>query len=191
MKTKTGDKANLKEKILKDSTKAFKKMGRSGAPVDQIMKGIGLTSGALYSHFKGKADLFHSVVLFDLNELVIRFEKEIFLDKEVGLKNIVNGYLSEKHINNPEYSCLFITLGSDLYRGSEKEKVKYESKIKELFDVLGEGFKSGTKAERKNKGQLIFSMMVGSMTLARSINFDKFSIEILNNSRKKIIEMID
>lgn len=50
------------ENILKSAKKEFSEHGFTGASLRQIAAGAGLTTGALYRHFKDKDDLFAALV---------------------------------------------------------------------------------------------------------------------------------
>ena len=67
MRISAEEKEKLREKILTEAIPFLKKTGSGGAPVDEIMKNVGLTSGALYSHFKSKEDFFVQVLLRELD----------------------------------------------------------------------------------------------------------------------------
>ena len=57
MKTKKGDKEKLRVTILEKAIAYFKVHGTGGAGIADLMKDVGLTTGALYSHFESKDDL--------------------------------------------------------------------------------------------------------------------------------------
>ena len=77
MKTRqrsAGRAGHLREKILDAAGPFLKRHGIDGAPVDKIMKEAGLTSGALYSHFKNKDDLCAQAVCRSLDAMLDGYE---------------------------------------------------------------------------------------------------------------------
>jgi TetR/AcrR family transcriptional repressor of nem operon len=190
MRTKSGEKEQLRKEILKDSVKTFKKYGQAGAPVDQIMKRAGLTSGALYSHFKGKDDLFHEATIFDLDNLIEKYQSIISEKKEAGLKMIVDDYMTLKHVEHPEIGCLFSSLSADIHRAPAKKKADYESRYLAVMDIFASGIAKGTRTEKMKTAQLIYSLMVGTVATARSLATDEVMEEILSLGRSQIYALL-
>lgn len=58
--TKRGD--ETEKKILDAALYLFVRKGYHGASINEITKRVGLTKGALYSHFSGKSDLFLRII---------------------------------------------------------------------------------------------------------------------------------
>ena len=103
MKTKSGEKEKLREKIIDQSIKVIKKKGISGASVDTIMESLGLTSGSLYSHFSGKDDLLalsiekHISSLTDfISELLEKDRKDGLIFGEKWFKNCFLNWLCDE-----------------------------------------------------------------------------------------------
>jgi AcrR family transcriptional regulator len=69
MKTKKGDKEKLRLTILEEAIAYFKVHGTGGAAIADLMKEVGLTTRALYSHFESKDDLFAQAVYYELEKL--------------------------------------------------------------------------------------------------------------------------
>lgn len=191
MRTKAGDKEKLKAKILEGALPYLKKFGLGNAPVDKIMAHAGLTSGALYSHFKSKDDLFTQVVLHEIDRLKETYAAEIAENGTKGLKNILEQYLSIDHVRSQGEGCVFAALSADMHRGSAGDKSVYEEKINELFEVLASGFNSGSKAERLSKARFVFASLVGTMAYARSVKSKESALEILNATKSQLIKCVE
>src|SRR5882724_7749933 len=56
--TREQSKANTRERLLAAARSAFAESGFHGASVDEIASRAGFSTGALYSNFDGKEDLF-------------------------------------------------------------------------------------------------------------------------------------
>lgn len=191
MRTKAGEKEKLRGEILKDSVKTFKKFGHAGAPVDQIMKRAGLTSGALYSHFKGKDDLFLQATLLDFDNLLSRYREIVDSQGSKGLKTIVDEYLSEAHVERVEQGCLFAALSPDIHRAKVSKKSGFEERYEALVEILATGFSKGTPSERKKKAITLFSMMVGTMSVCRMLHPQESIDEILQLGKKQAYNLMD
>ena len=53
---------NIKEEILIAALTLFSEKGYDGVGVDQIAESVGIKGPSLYNHFKGKEDLFNSLI---------------------------------------------------------------------------------------------------------------------------------
>ena len=72
-----------RERLLAAARAVFARRGFAGASVDEIAQEAGLTSGALYSNFEGKADLFLVLVAHELD--VQRAVLEAAIDRRATL----------------------------------------------------------------------------------------------------------
>jgi AcrR family transcriptional regulator len=78
---------NTKERILEEAIKLFVRRGYHGTTIDNIVKEVGLTKGAFYSHFSSKGQL--------LLEIIRRYKIKL-LDQMVSLSNENPGNALEK-----------------------------------------------------------------------------------------------
>ena len=93
MRYSSEHKALTREKLLHSSGAIAKQGGFSAAGVDGLMKAIGLTGGAFYSHFASKNELFAAIVERELQHSLQRLG-----DKAAGgrdkLQRCLDIYLS-------------------------------------------------------------------------------------------------
>jgi AcrR family transcriptional regulator len=66
--TREQSKANTRERLLAAARSAFAESGFHGAPVDEIASRAGFSTGALYSNFDGKEDLFLVLMEREIDE---------------------------------------------------------------------------------------------------------------------------
>lgn len=62
MAVHTRDLESTREKLLEAATAVFSERGYDGAGVQEIARRAGLTTGAIYANFKGKADLLFEAI---------------------------------------------------------------------------------------------------------------------------------
>src|ERR1700730_9838908 len=60
--TREQRKAETRERLLAAATRVFARSGYHGASVDEIAEEAGFSTGAVYSNFEGKEDLFLALV---------------------------------------------------------------------------------------------------------------------------------
>lgn len=190
MRTSKQEKEKLKEKILVEALPFLKRFGNDGAPVDQIMKQVGLTSGALYSHFRSKEDFFAQVVLRELDRLIEKYTADVRKQGGDALARLIESYLSELHVNSVGEGCVFTALGADLHRQKPTVRALYEQKIEMLFQVLAQALPRGTPEERLERVRFVFSSLVGTLVFARSLKSAEAVENILTASRRQLLRNI-
>ena len=190
MRISREEKEQLKEKILVQALPALKQWGNSGAPVDKIMKHVGLTSGALYSHFKSKDDFFVQVVLHGLDARIAHHKSEVLKYGAEALPRFVEYYLSAAHLKGVEQGCLFVALGTDLHRQKASMRALFEEKIETLFEVLAGSLPQGSEAERLKLVRFVFSSLVGSLILARSVKNEETAVELMLSNKKQLLKFL-
>ena len=189
MKTKFGEKDKLREKIIDQSIKVIKKKGIFNASVDTIMESLGLTSGALYSHFTGKDDLLALSIekqILSLNEFIGTLLEN---DKKDGFRNWIKYYLSEEHVRNLENGCIFAPLLSEVGRGPLKIKTVFHAGLDKFYSTLEKGLPNDHKEKRKTV-QFIFSTMVGSLSIARTMKSGTDREKFLNNTMSSVLQLL-
>jgi TetR/AcrR family transcriptional repressor of nem operon len=181
----------LREQILKAAAPFLKRHGTEGAPVDEIMKAAGVTSGALYSQFKNKEDLCTQAICSALDEMLDAYRAIVREQGREGLKLIVAKYLTKEHASNVPGGCAFAALGSDMAKASSRAKRGYEVRIQALIQLFADGLGPGPAAERRAKAQQILSTMLGAMTFARAMNDASARNELLLQARTTALKALD
>ena len=72
MRYSADHKAQTRDKLLCSSSAIAKRGGFAATGVDGLMKAIGLSGGAFYSHFPSKNDLFSAIVERELSQSLAR-----------------------------------------------------------------------------------------------------------------------
>lgn len=189
MRTTQAEKAKLKEVILKEATPFLKESGLEGAPVDQIMKQAGLTSGALYSHFESKDDLFVQAMLKELDRSIAYHRTQHAARGDTALAHFIETYLSERHLHAIGKGCVFVALGADIQRQKPKIRALFEEKMVELFEILTMSIHGKDGHVKRAKVQFIFSSLIGAVVLARSSGPDGAKM-ILENTKSHLLNLL-
>lgn len=189
MRTTQAEKTRLRDEILKEAIPFLKKSGLEGAPVDQIMKQAGLTSGALYSHFESKDDLFVQATLNELGRSIAYHRKQQAELGSSALRHFIATYLSEGHLHAIGKGCVFVALGADIQRQKPKVKALFEEKITELFEILSRSIQGKNADEKLAKVQFIFSSLIGAVVLARSTGSSGAKM-ILENTKIQLLKLL-
>jgi TetR/AcrR family transcriptional regulator, transcriptional repressor for nem operon len=192
MKTKKGEKEKLRQTILDKAMAYFKKNGAGGAGTDAIMKHMGLTRGALYSHFKSKEDLFARAVANDLKRLENSLEDRFAQDGHSALKKIIEDHLSEKNLNDVGSSCAFTSLSSDMQRCKSAHRAIYEEYMVRIYTIfakaLSRQYPDDSPKQSYIKALNLYSGLVGTLTMARTMKDKAKANEILSSGREFLID---
>ncbi len=76
MRYSASHKLETRQRLLESSAVSAKKSGFSTVGVDGLMKAIGLSGGAFYSHFSSKDELFASIVERELGQSLTRLGRD-------------------------------------------------------------------------------------------------------------------
>lgn len=187
MRVSQKEKAQIKEKILVEALASLKVWGSNAAPVDKIMKRLGLTSGALYSHFKSKDDFFAQVILRELDRLIEMHSKHQAKYGTQTVTQFIEYYLDERHLDGVERGCMFVALGADLHRLRPSVREKVEQKMQSMFAALSEGLPHKKKTDRLAYAKFVFSSMVGALVMARSMKNEAVKKEMIKVTKQLLL----
>lgn len=113
---KSVDKELSREMILDVARILFVKDGYEHVSMRKIAKELGYSHGALYYHFKNKAELFYALVADGFLLLNQRLEEvmEKELSKEDKLKEVFLAYIHFGMTNPSHYETMFLTKDQEL-----------------------------------------------------------------------------
>ncbi len=175
--------------ILKAAAPFLKKRG-TGAPVDQIMKATGLTSGALYSQFKNKDDLCTQAICGALDATLDSYRAAIRQHGKDGLRLIVERYLSDSQRGDVAGGCTFAALGGDMAKAGPRARRSYQQRIQAMIDVMAGGLDDAEAAPaRRARAELIISTMLGALIFARAMSDAAEAGKLLAQARASVLSL--
>lgn len=119
-----------KEMIIGKARSMFVKKGFQEVSMRSIAKQLGCTHGALYYHFKNKAELFYAIVEVDFSTLNDLLEKIVQGPEEdsVKLKNIFHGFIEFGLNHQSQYEIMFIVRNTEVDGLAQKAaNISYEN----------------------------------------------------------------
>lgn len=192
MKTKKGEKEKLRRVILEKAVQYLKRHGRAGSGTDPMMSYAGLTRGALYSHFKSKDDLFAQAICFDLARLEEALARRFKVDGVSALRRMIEDHLSEESLTNVEAGCVFTSLSSDMQRSKPAQRALYEEYMARIYamfaDALKVQFPGDSPEESHAKATNLYSGLVGTLSMARTMKDPRRAREILESGKRFLIK---
>ncbi len=192
MKTKKGEKDKLRVSILESAISYFKENGSGASGISGIMKHAGLTTGALYSHFKSKDELFGETICHELEKLEIQLFQIFRKEKKHALKVMIELYFEKERLVEVGDGCVFTALGSDMHRSKAAYRARYEEYTQKVYQLFADSiqlqFPKESPESCYEKAMVLYSGMVGAMTMARTTKNLKVAHAILDAEKKHLIQ---
>ncbi|WP_447890958.1 TetR/AcrR family transcriptional regulator [Pseudomonas hormoni] len=177
MRYSASHKLETREKLLESSAVSAKKSGFSTVGVDALMKAIGLSGGAFYSHFSSKDELFASIVEKELGQSLERLGADQDRDR---LERCLKHYLSMSHVEHPESGCALPALGAEIARSNVMIRQQAEKWICRLQESWAQILESDSLA------WAILSQCIGALVVARMLATPEIQRTVLKSSYDEI-----
>ena len=187
-------KARTRTRIVDAARGLFNRHGFEQVSIDQIMEAAELTRGGFYNHFSSKDDLYAETVasFARCNPLAIQqaSAKRPITDPKKLARTLVDLYLSDEVFDDPDQHCPLYALPSDVARAGAKPRLAYTDIIRGMTHVYRSAFEPGAR-DAERKAQLIVSLCVGGMVLARTTEDEKLAKSLRANARRQAMELLD
>jgi TetR/AcrR family transcriptional repressor of nem operon len=176
-----------RERIVEVAGALFREKGFDGIGVADIMKAAGLTHGGFYGHFASKDDLAAEASRVVLGHSTRKWHAVVEGAPGRKLPALVDHYLSVAQRDTPGRGCAFPALGAEAARQGGAVRDAFTDGMEALVAILA-GLAAGRSAAARRKRALaMFSTMVGAMLLARAVNDDRLSREILTAAADSVL----
>ena len=172
-----GHREEVRQRIVESARSLFNRHGFESVSVAKIMTNAGLTHGAFYKYFKGKADLYCEVLSCFFNDPNWRNRWEgVHVDlasPEAG-PQIIRAYLSRQHFENVEDSCPMVALPGDVARSDDRVKAAFEDSVRAMVRVLDREITAKPRRS-ESTAMAVAALCIGGMVLARSMRDQQFA----------------
>jgi len=179
MRYTASHKQETRERLLESSCVSAKKSGFSTVGVDGLMKAIGLSGAAFYSHFSSKDELFGSIVERELCQSLERLSGEGGQDR-AKLQRCLKHYLSMAHVEHPETGCALPALGAEIARSDRVVREQAQAWICQLQVSWAKILGSDSLA------WAILSQCIGALVVARMLVNPDIQRTVLDSSYSEI-----
>lgn len=180
--------AHTHERIVKNASQQFRAEGLNGPGVIKLMKASGLTHGGFYKHFKSKDDLMVEAVDESVREIgrnLVHWARQAKPGE--AWKELVKRYLSIEHCEHAEVGCPMAALAPDIARTAPSLRRKIHASMESYRKQLVEFMPGADAAEREKNFTLIFTAMVGALTVARTMSTAEEKQRILTLTRNHLL----
>ena len=171
-------------RILKEASRLFRERGFTNVSVQELMASTGLTHGPFYNHFDSKEQLIAECVSMGMQETLSGVEAHF--QTAAGRRRYMDRYLSTRHRDSPGTGCTMAAVAQQVQREPEARS-RFTGFMKEIVKAMSNGFPTRRSARRKALHTL--ASAVGALILARAVDDEGFSREILNAVRQSLNSM--
>ncbi|MDB5359800.1 MAG: TetR family transcriptional regulator [Rhodospirillales bacterium] len=181
MRYPAAETAEKHRRILDAASRLFRRRGFGDVSVAEIMQATGLTHGPFYNHFPSKQALMAEAIGHASAQTFGRIANAA--PSEAGKAAYLEAYLSTAHRDDPGDGCLMAALASEIGR-EPAVKAVMTTHLKALIDKMAEHFPWGPKREARGETIRALASTVGALILARAVDDEELSQEILREAAR-------
>jgi TetR/AcrR family transcriptional regulator, transcriptional repressor for nem operon len=165
------------QRLVELSGSHAKRHGFNDSGMAALAASAGVTTGALYKHFDGKAALFAALITAELQRTAQMYEAVDSADAASVTRSLA-GYLSIQHVKHPEQGCPLPSLTPEIARSDDAAKAAFQTGLRKIHANLQRLTASSEDA------WTLMAQNVGAVMLARAIPEETLQREILSALRK-------
>ncbi|MGJ8573354.1 MAG: TetR/AcrR family transcriptional regulator [Hoeflea sp.] len=168
-------------RIVEAARILFNRHGFQNVTIDMVMDKADLTRGGFYNHFKNKEALFSAAVSSFLMGRGAQWRADAGVDpsninSETAFQ-MIDAYLSTKHLGDLDGQCPMIALPSDVARASPDVQASFQQLLIAMVSLLERSIAAGDQNGRQEALSLT-ALCVGGMVLARTLPGSELAEEI-------------
>jgi TetR/AcrR family transcriptional regulator, transcriptional repressor for nem operon len=181
MRYPASETAKKHKRIIREAARLFRERGFAGVSVAEIMQATGLTHGPFYNHFPSKEALMAESLEHALKSTLAGVEQVDSSPKRKA--EYLDSYLSTAHRDAPGKGCSIAALAADI-RQESQVKGPFTAHLMAIIDKMTANFPWRSKRSARGDSIRTLSTMVGALILARAVDDEAFSKEILREARR-------
>jgi len=182
-------KTRTRDRIVRNAARKVRAEGLSGPGVASVMKASGLTVGGFYKHFRSKDELLADAIAQGFSEsdqkLISVLQDRPRKDR---WKEIVRWYLSAEHCERAETGCPVAALAPEISRAKPIVRKRIAGLINQRSVQWAEFMPGKTANERERNCFVIFSAMVGAVSVARILTDPRDREKVLETMREYLLQ---
>lgn len=181
-------KAATRQRIIHTASGRFKRDGIDASGVATLMSDAGLTNGAFYAHFGSKDDLVAHVVA---EQLRVQLDALSALPPgRSAIEDYVRDYLSPQHRDHPESGCPSAALLDEIGRCHDTIRGSYTHGVQAIVDQIVTLISPHDPSSARTQALGLFTLLVGTLQLARAVSDPQLSDEILNSGVRNALTLL-
>jgi TetR/AcrR family transcriptional regulator, transcriptional repressor for nem operon len=152
------------------------------------MRASGLTVGGFYKHFRSKDELLPEAIAEGFSESSEKIDSYLqHVPRQDRWKELVRVYLSPEHCDHPDSGCPIAALAPEMARTKLGVRKRISGLIKDRAERCVEFMPGRTAAERERNFVLIFTAMVGAVSVARILTDPADRQKVLADMRDHLL----
>lgn len=183
------EKQKTHERIVELAAKRLREEGLNGIGVADLMKEAGLTVGGFYKHFASRDELVAEAVQSAVDSWRRQQDEKGIDPERIPLDAYVETYLSERHLDHCGEGCAYAALTADMARSGEAVRTIATEGLRKNFDAMTARMPQPETAEARQKAIIASCLMTGALGLARVVNDEALSSEILETVKQFVKEL--
>jgi TetR/AcrR family transcriptional repressor of nem operon len=184
------EKAESRRKILTIASREVRARGFAGIAVGELMRAAGLTHGGFYGHFASRdgliAEAFERAVNAGAGDAVKPGEAALSSANAPSLRAWVRSYLSRAHRDAPGTGCALAALAGEVAREDRRVRTIFTRALRTFVAGMSR-LTGGEGAAARRQGLAAASTMIGALILARAVDDEALSDEILMAAKQSIL----
>ncbi|NWK74491.1 TetR/AcrR family transcriptional regulator [Acinetobacter sp. SwsAc6] len=177
MRYKPEYKQQKRQELLHISGQLAKQNGFAATGVDSFMKVAGVTSGAFYSHFSSKQDLFKALIETELQHSFAHWENNPHQTLAEWVDFELDRYLTPSHLKHADQGCVLPALASEVARANDDIKYTYQQELLRGHALFTQHLGCPDKA------WAMLCQLVGAILIARAIPDPSLQQQILQANK--------
>lgn len=190
MGTSQAAKAASHNRILDVAAATIRRDGMDKLTVAELMKKAGLTNGGFYRHFDSREQLVAEATERAMTQGSAWTVESGQLGGRQGYKKLVNGYLSADHRDHPESGCGVAAMAADTGRIEGPARAAYSHQVEQCLSVLADLVEDRDPKVAKREAALLLSALVGAISIARAVDDEALSNQILRDAGTALKERL-
>ena len=182
------EKEKSHRRIVKTAAARFRERGVDGIGLADLMKEADLTHGGFYGHFDSREELVAEAIecaLRDGGQAVAAIASTERPPAAV-LGLLVDAYLSLAHRDGLATSCAVTTMANDVARSNARARSAYTKQVAIYLELLAKLIASDKRKSRRAKAIAALATLVGAVSMARAVNDEKLSRELLKSAADEL-----
>jgi TetR/AcrR family transcriptional regulator, transcriptional repressor for nem operon len=184
-------KARTHKRIVAIASRRFREKGLAGFGIAELMKEAGLTVGGFYKHFDSRDALVAEAVRSAFGDWQRRVDAAASGGPPVSYAKLIDDYLSDAHRKNPSTGCAFSALAPEIARSDKRTRALTTEQVRNDLDLIAGLLPGKDNRAARSRAILIFSALVGAMSLARAVSDESLSREILKTVAERLKNSAD
>ena len=179
------DKAESHDRIVRTAAARFRELGVDGVGVADLMKQAGLTHGGFYRHFASRDELVAEAIeraLHDGSQGAFEAVEQSKLPKQALLFALIDWYLGTAHRDGLATSCAVTSMAADVARSGDRARSAYTQKVNAYLNLFMHLLGAEKSKAGRTRAIAAWATLVGAVSMARAVNDDKLSREILKTA---------